>query len=179
LSFPAVGLMSELSPFLLTALRFAIACAGLWWLARRSADFWPAWRVLPLYALMGLCLAGFFGAMFWAAQRPTALSMATLYVTVPLLAYLLGLGFRVERLEKQLPGILAFGACGALALAFAEAQGHGEGIQLGAGEAAFFLGRSEEHTSELQSRFDLVCRLLLEKKKRERSYQGQEEPLSA
>src|SRR5207249_8776346 len=29
------------------------------------------------------------------------------------------------------------------------------------------LSRSEEHTSELQSRFDLVCRLLLEKKKEE------------
>src|SRR5699024_141980 len=29
------------------------------------------------------------------------------------------------------------------------------------------LWRSEEHTSELQSRFDLVCRLLLEKKKRD------------
>src|SRR5699024_12130048 len=28
--------------------------------------------------------------------------------------------------------------------------------------------RSEEHTSELQSRFDLVCRLLLEKKKTHR-----------
>src|SRR5699024_11604911 len=27
------------------------------------------------------------------------------------------------------------------------------------------VARSEEHTSELQSRFDLVCRLLLEKKK--------------
>src|SRR5207249_5532571 len=27
------------------------------------------------------------------------------------------------------------------------------------------IDRSEEHTSELQSRFDLVCRLLLEKKK--------------
>src|SRR5437867_10236497 len=27
-------------------------------------------------------------------------------------------------------------------------------------------GRSEEHTSELQSPYDLVCRLLLEKKKR-------------
>src|SRR5699024_11516888 len=26
------------------------------------------------------------------------------------------------------------------------------------------IGRSEEHTSELQSRFDLVCRLLLDKK---------------
>ena len=30
----------------------------------------------------------------------------------------------------------------------------------------FSLERSEEHTSELQSRFDLVCRLLLEKKKK-------------
>src|SRR5690349_22052549 len=29
--------------------------------------------------------------------------------------------------------------------------------------------RSEEHTSELQSRRDLVCRLLLEKKKKEKS----------
>src|SRR2546421_3706682 len=28
-----------------------------------------------------------------------------------------------------------------------------------------FVARSEEHTSELQSRSDLVCRLLLEKKK--------------
>src|SRR5207249_9966861 len=31
--------------------------------------------------------------------------------------------------------------------------------------AAAGVKRSEEHTSELQSRFDLVCRLLLEKKK--------------
>src|SRR5699024_11737235 len=29
------------------------------------------------------------------------------------------------------------------------------------------MDRSEEHTSELQSRFDLVCRLLLEKKKKQ------------
>src|SRR5206468_12813498 len=29
-------------------------------------------------------------------------------------------------------------------------------------------GRSEEHTSELQSRSDLVCRLLLEKKKKKK-----------
>src|SRR5699024_12021626 len=30
-------------------------------------------------------------------------------------------------------------------------------------QALQLAGRSEEHTSELQSRFDLVCRLLLEK----------------
>src|SRR2546422_5454827 len=32
--------------------------------------------------------------------------------------------------------------------------------------SAVGLGRSEEHTSELQSRLHLVCRLLLEKKKK-------------
>src|SRR5699024_12228165 len=32
------------------------------------------------------------------------------------------------------------------------------------GSNEIFFKRSEEHTSELQSRFDLVCRLLLEKK---------------
>src|SRR2546427_7066946 len=32
-----------------------------------------------------------------------------------------------------------------------------------------FLARSEEHTSELQSQSNLVCRLLLEKKKNNRS----------
>src|SRR5437588_3878762 len=33
--------------------------------------------------------------------------------------------------------------------------------------------RSEEHTSELQSHSDLVCRLLLEKKKKKRNEKGQ------
>src|SRR5689334_24502286 len=32
-------------------------------------------------------------------------------------------------------------------------------------------GRSEEHTSELQSQFHLVCRLLLEKKKKKKNKQ--------
>src|SRR5438067_9132522 len=36
------------------------------------------------------------------------------------------------------------------------------------GEIRDFRVRSEEHTSELQSRFDLVCRLLLEKKKKKK-----------
>src|SRR5438874_12716630 len=46
-------------------------------------------------------------------------------------------------------------------------RGHddGRGDSVGASTAA---GRSEEHTSELQSRRDLVCRLLLEKKKKKK-----------
>src|SRR5699024_12423669 len=49
--------------------------------------------------------------------------------------------------------------------------GLGEVRAYGEGKANDYLmiqqrsSRSEEHTSELQSRFDLVCRLLLEKKK--------------
>src|SRR5437870_8756338 len=41
--------------------------------------------------------------------------------------------------------------------------------------------RSEEHTSELQSRGHLVCRLLLEKKKKKKNQQrmtGESQPLS-
>src|SRR2546429_2752651 len=41
----------------------------------------------------------------------------------------------------------------------------GTGIQLNDGSGNERAGRSEEHTSELQSRLHLVCRLLLEKKK--------------
>src|SRR5699024_12800944 len=44
-------------------------------------------------------------------------------------------------------------------------QGRGEEVSDGPGGLGD-VGRSEEHTSELQSRFDLVCRLLLEKKKK-------------
>src|SRR5206468_9796738 len=48
--------------------------------------------------------------------------------------------------------------------AFGHDGAHGGHLSLVA--AAFVAeGRSEEHTSELQSRSDLVCRLLLEKKK--------------
>src|SRR3989449_7117140 len=45
------------------------------------------------------------------------------------------------------------------------------GLEAGAVERladALDVGRSEEHTSELQSRLHLVCRLLLEKKKKKR-----------
>src|SRR5438309_6808128 len=42
----------------------------------------------------------------------------------------------------------------------------GEGLCLPPGEHRCDVGRSEEHTSELQSQFHLVCRLLLEKKKK-------------
>src|SRR6266513_3294328 len=44
--------------------------------------------------------------------------------------------------------------------------GHEAWLQLSFEPEMHRFGRSEEHTSELQSRFDIVCRLLLEKKKK-------------
>src|SRR5438105_11478563 len=46
----------------------------------------------------------------------------------------------------------------------------GEGLSNGkGGTSPGLITRSEEHTSELQSRVDLVCRLLLEKKKKRKN----------
>ena len=141
LSFPAVGLMSAgLPPMLLTAIRFAIAVLAIWPLVWHKPDRWPSLAGLILYSLMGACLAGFFSAMFWAAHRATALSMATLYVSIPLLAYCLGRGLGVEPRAGRLLSILALGAVGALGLAWAEAGGHSGGLQFGIGEMGFFLG---------------------------------------
>lgn len=141
LSFPAVGLMSEgLPPLLLTALRFAVAVLALGPLVGRTRDPWPGLPGGILYAVMGVCLAAFFGGMFWAAHRATALSMATLSVSVPLLAYGLGRAFGVESEAGRLPGILLLGAAGALGLAWAEQGGPFHGLRFGAGEAVFFAG---------------------------------------
>src|SRR5437773_3033270 len=46
----------------------------------------------------------------------------------------------------------------------------GGGTAPGAGRGPPGARRSEEHTSELQSHHDLVCRLLLEKKKKDLSF---------
>src|SRR3712207_8557955 len=53
--------------------------------------------------------------------------------------------------------------------AFVSGGGRGRGARGDGGAHRYLRGRrSEEHTSELQSRQYLVCRLLLEKKKNER-----------
>ena len=66
--------------------------------------------------------------------------MATLFVSVPLLAYCLGRGLGVEQRAGRLLAILALGASGALGLAWAENGGDFSGMQLGFGELGFFFG---------------------------------------
>src|SRR3712207_7847366 len=79
--------------------------------------------------------------------RSTLFPYTTLFRSRPPAEALLQTRCRIpQRIERQPP----------------ERQSHGQG-RGGQGHAAH---RSEEHTSELQSRQYLVCRLLLEKKKK-------------
>lgn len=141
LSFPAVGLLSEgLPPLFLTAIRFAIASVALATLVWRAPGRWPSRPGVILYAIMGLCLAGFFGAMFSAAHQVTALSMATFYVSVPLLAYVFGRMAGVERADLALLACLFLGAVGALALAWVGSTDTVGGLEFGLAEGLFFIG---------------------------------------
>lgn len=122
-SFPLVATLTPGLPLLLlTALRFAIALLALLPFLPAGALSWPGVKSLLLYLALGLCLAMFFGTMFWAAARTSALSMAAIYVSVPLLAYggsiLLGLDV-LARVRLQ---ALLLGAIGALLLAWAGAS---------------------------------------------------------
>ena len=140
LSFPSVGLLgSDLPPLWLTALRFAIAALAFLPFLGRRID-WPRARGAGLYLAMGAALGAFFAIMFWAAHRVSSLSMAVLFVSVPLLAYGLGRGFGVERPAPALLGCLLLGALGALGLAWAESRESGQALQPGQGELLFFVG---------------------------------------
>src|SRR5437899_7435215 len=92
--------------------------------------------------------------------RSTLFPYTTLFRSlVLLLACAQGLEFLTAK--KALGMALAFGGVVVLA---AE---HGLSLRSGT-----LLGRSEEHTSELQSLRHLVCRLLLEKKKKNKKSQN-------
>src|SRR5207248_11307565 len=84
---------------------------------------------------------------FFHATAPTAISTLSLHDALPicLVAFIFAASGPVAI-------ILAVGTRGALAPSDLSSW--------------IFGARSEEHTSELQSPYDLVCRLLLEKKKK-------------
>src|SRR3712207_8177321 len=93
--------------------------------------------------------------------RSTLFPYTTLFRSIVSLAHLLGLTVTAEGVETQAQvSVLRELECDA-----------GQGTHLGSPADPADLGRllhprSEEHTSELQSRQYLVCRLLLAKKKR-------------
>src|SRR5205809_5032956 len=103
--------------------------------------------------------------LFINAQATPAVSTLSLHDALPIYVEIV----RGE-LEQRIVDV------GRNRTAGAEANAEGLG-RLHAREHRRVEVRSEEHTSELQSRLHLVCRLLLEKKKTHRSAEGR--PLRA
>src|SRR5206468_8202439 len=101
------------------------------------------------YALVGIAFAV-------PATHMQAWRLAAWVVSA--MGYAVHIAYERFRLQNS-PGSAA------LHVAFAVALG-AFGLAVGANIHSLSAGRSEEHTSELQSRSDLVCRLLLEKKKK-------------
>jgi drug/metabolite transporter (DMT)-like permease len=110
---------------------------------------------MGIYACLGFCLAAFFAAMFWAGDRASALSLATIYVTVPLLTYFLGLAFAVERRDGQRLAMLALGAAGALGLDAIGPGGAAGAPRFGPGEMAFLAGCAATALYPVVSRWGL------------------------
>src|SRR5699024_12692888 len=104
-------------------------------------SFLPVALISPLFALLALCL--------FLLPPPLPRSPLFPYTTL----------FRSSAVCRT-PAVQAGSGCNARAYRHIQSTLHRQRPAHG-----ICRYRSEEHTSELQSRFDLVCRLLLEKKK--------------
>src|SRR5689334_23578696 len=95
--------------------------------------------------------------------RSTLFPYTTLFRSAPQQRHVVWVGGRHEHGIREQPHR---NAAGHFAGTDIEAEPRAVGVAIGSPvQHAAAVRRSEEHTSELQSQFHLVCRLLLEKKK--------------
>src|SRR5690606_39628702 len=103
---------------------------------------------------------------FCAKTVPTVVFALSLHDALPISVGVIAaaLGRRLDTVTMHTAGILCVGPLGTPILEAGPLYlelAHADPVAVG-------MARSEEHTSELQSRENLVCRLLLEKKKETR-----------
>src|SRR5699024_9640596 len=126
---------------------------------------------MGIFASLATVLNKKYGSKFTLILMLAVLGLATAvrgflpgFSTLLITAFLIGLAIAVlgptmsAVIKKYFPGHAAI----AIGIStFFMSMGSAASAAL----TGIFFERSEQHTSELQSRFDLVCRLLLEKKK--------------
>src|SRR5207248_10592597 len=100
---------------------------------------------------------------FFHTTAPTQIYTLSLHDALPISSGKSRLSFGRIRITSEITEESSRVTFGAVHLGDHEVTG---GVREFANEQAYKEMRSEEHTSELQSPYDLVCRLLLEKKKK-------------
>src|SRR5204863_10175658 len=98
---------------------------------------------------------------FFIASASTEISTLSLHDALPICTSSGGVAARGESANGD--GVVASSTTGPGVFAASTTETAVYGLS-GGGAVRGLAARSEEHTSELQSRRDLVCRLLLEKK---------------
>src|SRR2546422_1403581 len=98
--------------------------------------------------------------------------MTTRFMVVPAMLLMLIAAGCAKRPATSMASAPAPGGAASLSSATGSAPGGGS-----VSNTSSPSGRSEEHTSELQSRLHLVCRLLLEKKKKKPTAKLRDQPI--
>src|SRR5690606_42123227 len=102
------------------------------------------------------------------ARSSASLSALSLHDALPIYGFPRGREVRRDAIERDPNLVTHAGECGRPRRQIVDHVEHdapGDRVLLRVEDQQIPAARSEEHTSELQSRENLVCRLLLEKKK--------------
>lgn len=138
-SFPAAALFAPaLSTNLLVSLRFLVAGVLLLLMMRQRSC--PAPGATVIYAILGVLLGSFFSIMFKALQYSPPLTLAALFVTQPLLAYLIAVVARIEPFYWRRLATLLLAAAAALVIVCRGDIGRLIQLDLGTGELMFLFG---------------------------------------
>ncbi|TCK09063.1 DMT family transporter [Marinobacterium mangrovicola] len=138
-SFPVAALFDPaLSTNFLVSLRFLTAGAIMLVFMRERG--WPGFTAGMIYSILGLLLAAFFSIMFKALQFISPLSLAALFVTQPLFAYLIAITVGIEKPRLKRLGTLLLAATAALVIVSRADFAGLSGFELGFGESIFLFG---------------------------------------